>query len=139
MELAALTDPALLPQTVAAGFGLRDESVEPTDRLAEFLADQRLLLVLDNCEHLVDTCAVLVGKLLAAAEGLRLLATSRQRLHVEGEHLLAVEPFGAFPLPCCVGVNLDPAVVADVEVFEDCLRGGFDEVLALGVDRGADV
>lgn len=92
VELAALTDPALLPQTVAAAFGLRDESVEPTDRLAEFLADQQLLLVLDNCEHLADACAVLVGKLLAAAAGLRVLATSRQRLHVEGEHLSPVKP-----------------------------------------------
>ncbi|GHF07738.1 LuxR family transcriptional regulator [Amycolatopsis deserti] len=91
-ELAALDDPALLPQTVATALGLRDEAVEPADRLAQFLGDRQVLLVLDNCEHLTDACATLIGKLLAATSGLRVLATSRQRLSVEGEHLLPVEP-----------------------------------------------
>ncbi|NIH87783.1 LuxR C-terminal-related transcriptional regulator [Amycolatopsis granulosa] len=91
-ELAALDDPALLPQTIATALGLRDEAVDPADRLARFLADRQVLLVLDNCEHLADACATLIGKLLAATSGLRVLATSRQRLSVEGEHLLPVEP-----------------------------------------------
>lgn len=91
-ELAALADPALLPQTVAAAVGMRDVSVRPADRLVDFLSDKHLLLVLDNCEHLVDACATLVRRLLVAAPKLRVLATSRQRLGVEGEHLLAVEP-----------------------------------------------
>ncbi|GAB3567472.1 LuxR family transcriptional regulator [Amycolatopsis endophytica] len=91
-ELAALDDPVLLPQTVATALGLRDEAVEPADRLAQFLGDRQVLLVLDNCEHLTDACATLLGKLLAATSGLRVLATSRQRLSVEGEHLLPVEP-----------------------------------------------
>lgn len=91
-ELAALDDPVLLPQTVAGALGLRDEVVGPADRLAEFLGDRQVLLVLDNCEHLTDACAALVGKLLAATGGLRVLATSRQRLSVEGEHLLQVKP-----------------------------------------------
>ncbi|MDQ0379790.1 ATP-binding protein [Amycolatopsis thermophila] len=91
-ELASLEDPALLPQTVAAALGLRDEAVEPADRLAQLIGDRQVLLVLDNCEHVTDACATLLGKLLAATSGLRVLATSRQRLSVEGEHLLPVEP-----------------------------------------------
>lgn len=93
VDLATLSDPALLPQTTAAALGLRDETMRAVDRLADHLADQRLLLVLDNCEHVTDACASLIGKLLAAAPGLRVLATSRQRLGVEGEHVLPIEPF----------------------------------------------
>jgi len=97
VRLGSLEDPRLLPKTVGAAFGLRDEAVQPIDRLADFLAEQNVLLLLDNCEHVADACAVLVGKLLAAAPGLRVLATSRQRLGVEGEHLLPVEPFSLPP------------------------------------------
>jgi predicted ATPase/DNA-binding CsgD family transcriptional regulator len=96
VELASLHDPALLPQTVARALGLRDASAEPATRLADYLKDKRLLLLLDNCEHLVDACAVLAGKLLAAAPGLSVLATSRHVLGVEGEQILPIPPL---PLP----------------------------------------
>ncbi|GDY29122.1 ATP-binding protein [Gandjariella thermophila] len=90
VELAALADPGLLVHTVAGALGLPDQAVSPTERLAEYLADKRLLLVLDNCEHLLDACAGLVGALLAAAPELRVLATSRQALRVDGEHVFGV-------------------------------------------------
>jgi predicted ATPase/DNA-binding CsgD family transcriptional regulator len=96
VELASLHDPALLPQTVARALGLRDAAAEPATRLADYLKDKRLLLFLDNCEHLVDACAVLAGKLLAAAPGLSVLATSRHVLGVEGEQILPIPPL---PLP----------------------------------------
>jgi predicted ATPase/DNA-binding CsgD family transcriptional regulator len=96
VELAAVNDPALLPQTVSRQLGLRDASTEPTARFAEYLEDKRLLLVLDNCEHLVEACAMLAGKLLAAAPGLRVLATSRHVLGVEGEQILSIPPL---PVP----------------------------------------
>jgi predicted ATPase/DNA-binding CsgD family transcriptional regulator len=96
VELAAVHDPALLPQTVSRQLGLRDASTEPTARFAEYLEDKRLLLVLDNCEHLVEACAMLAGKLLAAAPGLRILATSRHVLGVEGEQILSITPL---PVP----------------------------------------
>jgi predicted ATPase/DNA-binding CsgD family transcriptional regulator len=91
VELAELRDPRLLPNTVATALGLRD-TADPAAGLAEFLADRQLLLVLDNCEHLADECAALVTKLLAAADQLRVLVTSRQVLHAEGEHFLRVRP-----------------------------------------------
>jgi predicted ATPase/DNA-binding CsgD family transcriptional regulator len=93
VELAALEDGELLTRTVAAALGLVDRSARPpVECLLDYLAGRRLLLVLDNCEHLLDACAVLVDKLLAAVPGLRVLATSRQALGMEGEQILEVPP-----------------------------------------------
>jgi predicted ATPase/DNA-binding CsgD family transcriptional regulator len=92
VELAALHDPQLLPHTVANTLELRQVSADPGGDLAAYLEDQQLLVVLDNCEHLTDACAVLASKLLAAAPGLRILATSRHVLGVEGEQILSVPP-----------------------------------------------
>jgi predicted ATPase/DNA-binding CsgD family transcriptional regulator len=91
-ELDALRDPGLLAQTVATVLGLGDVGAEATTRLADHLEDKRLLLVLDNCEHLVDGCAMLVSTLLSRAPDLRVLATSRHVLGVEGEHIMEVSP-----------------------------------------------
>src|SRR5262249_50235441 len=86
--------------------GLRDQSMRPpVEILAEYLADRRLLLVLDTCEHLAESCAELVGSLLRAASGLRVLATSRQPPGGPGGHLF---PLG--PLP-----EADAAVTLFVE------------------------
>jgi predicted ATPase/DNA-binding CsgD family transcriptional regulator len=96
VELAELTDPALLAQTVAAAVGLRDESTAPADRLADYLADKQVLLVLDNCEHMPDACAALLGKVLPVAPHVKAVATSRHRLGVDGEQLMPVSPL---PVP----------------------------------------
>src|SRR5687768_4281619 len=92
VELAALHDPQLLPNTVANTLELRQVSADPAGDLAAYLEEKRLLVVLDNCEHLTDACAVLASKLLASAPGLRILATSRHVLGVEGEQILSVPP-----------------------------------------------
>jgi len=92
VELAALHDPQLLAQAVANALDLRQVSANPSADLASYLEPQRLLVVLDNCEHLTDACAMLVSKLLAAAPGLRVLATSRHVLGIEGEQILLVPP-----------------------------------------------
>ncbi|MFI8215587.1 BTAD domain-containing putative transcriptional regulator [Streptomyces sp. NPDC085932] len=90
-DLAPLSDPDLLDRAVAEALGLRDQSARPAaDAIAGHLRDRRLLLVLDNCEHLVDHVAALVLRLARAAPGLRVLATSRQRLGAPGEHVLTV-------------------------------------------------
>ena len=67
VELAALQDPELLPHTVANTLELRQVSADPAADLAAYLEEKRLLVVLDNCEHLTDACAVLASKLLAAS------------------------------------------------------------------------
>jgi predicted ATPase/DNA-binding CsgD family transcriptional regulator len=92
VELASLRDPLLLPHTVAKALHLEQVSPDPTGDLADWLEHRHLLMVLDNCEHLADACATLIGKLLAAAPELRILATSRHVLGAEGEQLVAVPP-----------------------------------------------
>ncbi|MCX5205101.1 winged helix-turn-helix domain-containing protein [Streptomyces sp. NBC_00237] len=90
-DLAPLTEPALLDRAVAAALDLRDQSARPAaDAVVAHLRGRRLLLVLDNCEHLVGAVAALVLRLLRAAPGVRVLATSRERLGVPGEHVLLV-------------------------------------------------
>ena len=86
VELAPLADPALVPQAVATALGVREQPGEPlTATLIAALAPQVLLLVLDNCEHLIDACARLADALLRHCPGLRILATSREQLGVPGE------------------------------------------------------
>ncbi len=92
IELHALRDPQLLPHTIATALDLRHVSGNPLADLTDHLQEKQLLVVLDSCEHLTDACAVVVSKLLAAAPGVRVLATSRQVLEVEGEQALAVPP-----------------------------------------------
>ncbi len=86
VDLAPLTDPELVPLTVARAFGLPDQPGRSTmDILTRFVADRQMLVVLDNCEHLLDASATLVNELLGAAAGLTLLATSREPIGVAGE------------------------------------------------------
>ncbi|MFI1302394.1 LuxR C-terminal-related transcriptional regulator [Streptomyces sioyaensis] len=93
VDLAPLNDGALLAQTVLAALGLDHDSDRPAlPVLSGHLASRRLLLVLDNCEHLLPSCAELTRSLLASAPGLHVLASSRQALGVDGEHLLPVPP-----------------------------------------------
>jgi predicted ATPase len=91
VQLDQLRDQALVVQAVAAALGLQDRAgYAPAATLADFLAGRQLLLVLDNCEHLVDEVAKLADLLLRAAPGLRVLATSRESLNMTGETVVAV-------------------------------------------------
>jgi predicted ATPase/DNA-binding CsgD family transcriptional regulator len=86
VELASVADAALLPQTVASALGVGEASGHDlTDTLTAFLRARRLLLVLDNCEHLLDACAELADHLLRTCPRVQILATSRQRLGMAGE------------------------------------------------------
>jgi predicted ATPase/class 3 adenylate cyclase/DNA-binding CsgD family transcriptional regulator len=86
VDLAPITDPELVPLTVARALGLPDQPGRSTmDTLIRFVADRQMLVVLDNCEHLLDASATLVNELLGAAAGLTLLATSREAIGVAGE------------------------------------------------------
>jgi len=86
VDLAPITDPEVVPVTAARALGLPDQPGRSTmDTLCRFVADRQMLLVLDNCEHLLDASAELVVALLGAAAGLRLLATSREPIGVAGE------------------------------------------------------
>jgi hypothetical protein len=85
-ELAARAGPASVPQAVAGAVGVREEPGHPLQAtLAAALRPKRLLLLLDNCEHLLDACARLGDALLRACPHLRVLATSREALGIAGE------------------------------------------------------
>ncbi len=101
VELGPVVDPADLPQAVLSLFGARElgllaplgaSAVPPLERLVEAVGDKQLLLVLDNCEHLVAAAAALVDRLLARCPALRVLATSREPLGLTGEVLHPVGP-----------------------------------------------
>ncbi len=86
VDLAPITEPALVPVTVAHTVGLPDQPGLPaTDRLLRFIRDRAMLLVLDNCEHLLDAVADVVTELLAGCPAVVLLTTSREPLGVAGE------------------------------------------------------
>lgn len=91
VELAPLMDPNLVPQTIAETLEIRDEaSAGVVPGLVAALREKRLLLLLDNCEHLLEAVAGLVASLTKACPGVRILATSREALRVDGEQTYRV-------------------------------------------------
>ena len=91
VELAPLSDPALIVQTVAAVFGLREAPDRPlVDLVVDYLRGKQLLLILDNCEHLIDACARLADQLLRNCPDLKILASSREALGIDGEMVYRV-------------------------------------------------
>jgi len=142
VELAPVTDGAEVPQAILAALDIRDRTrardlpaVGPVERLVTALTERRLLLVLDNCEHLIDAAAALTDTLLAACPGLRVLATSREALGITGERLLPVPPLR---LPPPEAAN--PLDYPAIRLFADraaAVRQGFvlDEESAVQVIR----
>ncbi len=93
VELAALNDPTLVPQAVAGALGLREWTTGAlAQALSNFLHIKHLLLILDNCEHLIDASAQLAEQLLRVCPDLKILATSRESLAVGGESVYTVTP-----------------------------------------------
>lgn len=93
VELAQVTAPELVPQAVAAVLSVKERSGQRlSETLAASLRERQMLLVLDNCEHVIDACATLVGALLESCPGLRVLATSREPLETSRERAWRVPP-----------------------------------------------
>lgn len=93
VELAALAQPELVAETVANTLDLpQDTDLPAPERLAAYMRDKHLLLVIDNCEHVLDACARLVALLLSHSPGLTILTTSREPLSISGEAVLRVPP-----------------------------------------------
>ncbi|KAB8185936.1 ATP-binding protein [Microbispora catharanthi] len=99
VELAALEDPDLLAQAVAEALSVNEHSTRaPLDALVERLHGRQTLIVLDNCEHVLAECAMLVDTLVRALPELRVLATSRQALGIDGERIVELAPL-SMPTP----------------------------------------
>ncbi len=145
-ELAPLDHPSAVPGAVLSAVGRRatmllasglesrttgPDGGDPTSRLVEYCADRRLLLLLDNCEHVIDTAARLTETLLAHCPGVTVLATSREPLGVPGETVRPVEPLAPAPAhqlfaerAATVRPGFDPAADPDTAaaVAEICRR-----------------
>ncbi|GAA3677593.1 LuxR family transcriptional regulator [Lentzea roselyniae] len=134
VELDGLHEPELLPRFAAERCGLTESTDDQVGLLANHLRDKNLLLVIDNCEHLADAAARLVTVLLAASAGLRVLATSRHVLGIEGEQVLRVEPFSVPE----ARTRAEAAELDAVSLFAQCAaaeRPGFE----VGEDNWAAV
>jgi non-specific serine/threonine protein kinase len=99
VELSGVRDPALLTAAVASCLGLGEpDPRQPGTTVLTYLREQRILLILDTCEHLIDACATFAEAVLSQAPGVTLLATSSQPLDVSGEHTCLLPPL-AVPGP----------------------------------------
>ena len=112
VELAAIADPRLVPQAVASVLGVKEEPGRPLiEALVDVFRDRRFLVVLDNCEHLLQACAELVKALLQSGPHVKLMASSREPLRVVGEATYVV-PTLAFP---GLARMITPAALAEYE------------------------
>jgi predicted ATPase/DNA-binding winged helix-turn-helix (wHTH) protein len=97
VNLAPLADAALVASSVALELGYSTHSDRPLEELIGFLAKKKILLVLDNCEHVIDTAATLAERIFESAPGVYILATSREPLHAVGEHVYRLQSLGLPP------------------------------------------
>ena len=106
VELAPVTEPAEVAYAVLDTLGIRERVISrrtgdpgagPLDRLAEALADRDDVVILDNCEHVIEAAAALAGRVLAACPRVRIVATSRQPLRIDGETLCPITPLAVPP------------------------------------------
>jgi non-specific serine/threonine protein kinase len=120
VELAPVPDPAQVPSAAVAALGVRPPpGVPPTETLIRVLARRQMLVVLDNCEHVIGAAAALCGELLRACDDLRILATSREALRIAGETVY----------------RLTPLTVPDLEAEAAAADVGVTEAVALFADR----
>src|SRR5690348_7140086 len=119
IELGDLRQPELVVSRVASVIGVEEEPGRPLlDTLADALRPRRLLLALDNCEHLIDSCARLCHRLLASSPGLRVLATSREPLRVAAETVWRVPPL-SLPEPGAAGGPEELRRYEAIRLFRD--------------------
>ncbi len=141
VDLAPVTDPAVVVSATATvlGVALRDAKT-PVDAIATAIGRQSLLLILDNCEHLIGAAADLVAALLARAPGLSVLATSQENLHVPGEQIYRLNPL-ALPPSGAVSRTSSVSRIADfgaVALFVERARAA-DRRFALDAGNAAGV
>jgi predicted ATPase/DNA-binding CsgD family transcriptional regulator len=134
-ELAPLTDGQLVAQTVAAALDVRDQPGSAQDQVvASCLEGRRLLLLLDNCEHVIEACAALVDGLLRACPHLQCVATSREPLSIAGEVVYPVPPLALPGTEMWVGS--DDAALADAGLLSTLSQV---ESVSLFVDRATNL
>lgn len=121
VDLSTLKDPALVPNAIATAIGLAAHSANMLAALSGFLRNREMLLVLDSCEHIVDTVAACVDRILVEAVGVKILATSREPLRVKGERVRRLQGLGTPPESA--GLKAEAALCYPaVELFVDRVK-----------------
>ncbi len=118
VDLSSITDPALLTAAVASTLGISAQSADPQATLISYLRDVRMLLVLDNCEHVIDAAAALAELLFNQAKQVHILATSREALRAEGECARWLVPLES-PLPENIVNAAEALAFPAVKLFVD--------------------
>ncbi len=136
VDLAPLAEPAFIAQTLAAVLGVREEAGgSVADAVLHYLGKRQVLVLLDNCEHMVEACAVFARRLLAAGPGVKVLASSRELLRLTGEQVFQV-PALSVPEPAAgdasggVAGGVDGGIVGDVAP-----AAAYGDAVQLFVDR----
>jgi predicted ATPase/class 3 adenylate cyclase len=133
-DLSSVLEPNLVASAIAAALRMLPGPGATEERLVRLLVDRHTLIVVDNCEHLLDGCAAVLDRLLSSCPRVSILATSREALALDGEHVWRVPSLG---VPDGDGVE-EVAAAESVRLFVDrasAVRAGF----ALGADNAADV
>jgi predicted ATPase len=116
VDLAPLTDPRLVPTAVATALGLEIHTEDPLDGLVAAIRDERMLLLLDTCEHVIDAAVSLAATILSGAPGISILATSREPLGVSGEREYRLGPLSS-PQPSSDLTAVEAATFPAVQLF----------------------
>ena len=129
VELASLADERLVPAAVASVLGVKEEAGHPVlEALEKFVRDRQLLLILDNCEHLVQASAALAKSLLRSGRAVQVLASSRERLHVMGE---TAYPVPSLTVPDSLNTADSPLSTTQLEALKQ------NEAVRLLIDRAS--
>jgi predicted ATPase/DNA-binding SARP family transcriptional activator len=130
VELGGLSDPRLIPEQIAAAGGVsQGPNVETVDLLVRVLSSRELVVVLDNCEHLVDEAAQVVDRLLSEVPGLKIIATSREPLQVDGEMVWRVP---SLPVPELITPVAEMLAFPSIELFVERARARGVEISRSG-------
>ena len=126
IDLAPLSDPRLVPSTVGTVLGLEVHAEDPLPSLVDSLRDKRMLLILDNCEHLIEAAVGLAAAIFRGVPGISLLATSREPLGVEGEREYRLRPLD-IPSPSPLVSAAEALAFPAIQLFSDRVSAVVDD------------
>lgn len=118
VDLSTLTDPSLVPDAIAIAIGLTSHSANMIAALCTYLQDREMLLVMDNCEQLIDAVAACVQRILASARNVKILTTSREPLCIKGERVRRLSGLGVPPASPVMTAE-DALAFPSVQLFVD--------------------
>jgi DNA-binding winged helix-turn-helix (wHTH) protein len=121
VDFAEISDPDLVPTAVASTLGLSVRSEDPTPNVITYLHDKRLLLILDTCEHVIEAVATLTSRIWLAAPEVHILATSRESLQIEGEHIYRLDSLACPPDDTRIAPDIAQRFPAP-QLFIECAR-----------------